>query len=120
MVRVLLTAIGLGVGYGALALEAVSPLAIALLLWLALILIFAWRVPFAGRIFGFAAVAFLAGFAIAWLPVLGRVAATCTPPGCQTPGAGTDVFYALGFTAPVFLLVSVEVGLRALRLRRRA
>ena len=120
MVRVLLTAFGLGVVYAALALEALSPLAIALLLWLALILIWVWRLPLTAQVLGLGAAAFLAGFAGLWLPVLGHIAATCTPPGCQTTEPLTDFFYALAFTAPVVVLASATVGLRALRLRGRA
>lgn len=119
MVKTLLTAFGLGVGYGALALEAVSPLAIPLLLWLALILILAWRLPLAARALGFGAVAFLAGFAAVWMPVLGYVTATCKPPSCQTADSTTDLFYGLAATAPVILLGSAEAGLRVLRRRRQ-
>jgi hypothetical protein len=119
LVRAFVIAFGLGAGYGILAFEAVSPLALVLLLWLALILIWVWRLPLATRVLGFAAIAFLAGFAAVWLPVLGHIAATCVAPSCQTADAATDLFYAIAFIAPVMLLAGAETGLRMRRLRRR-
>lgn len=111
-------AVGLGGVYGLLALEAVSPLAIVLFIWIGLTLLWAWRLPATAPVLGASAVGFLAGFAGVWGVVLGRQLLTCRPPSCQSADLPTDLFFGLAFTAPIFVLAAGAIGLRHLmRLR---
>lgn len=116
--RALAVAFSFGAGYGFLTLEAISPLAIVLLIWLVVMLFWTWRLPLDRQVQGVAASGFLVGFAAVWLPILGHIASTCTPPGCQTTDAGTDLVYAVAFTLPVIVLAAAEAGIRLLLLKR--
>jgi len=114
----LAVALGLGAGYGLLAFEAVSPVAVALLLWAIVVLVWIWRLPPASPILGVSAAGFLAGFAVVWGGVLGRQFLTCNPPACQAAGPFTDVLYGLAFTVPLILIAALEISVRCLLLKR--
>jgi hypothetical protein len=110
--RAFVIAVSLGAVYGLLALEAASPLAIVLLVWVIAILILAWRRPLSTTALAASVGGFVAGFGLLWAAVLGAQLATCRPPTCSTADPTTDVFYALAFLAPVIALASSEIGLR--------
>jgi hypothetical protein len=110
----LAVAFGLGGIYGLLALEAVSPLAIVLLIWAIVVLAWTWRLPATAAVLGASAAGFLGGFAAVWGPLLGHQLLTCKPPSCQAADPATDLLYGLAFTAPIITLAAAEIGLRRL------
>ena len=107
-------AVALGSVYGLLALEAVSPLAIVLFIWIGLTLLWAWRLPTDALVFGTSGAGFLAGFATVWALVLGHQLLTCQPLSCQAADIPTDLLYGLAFTAPIYVLAGGAIGLRHL------
>lgn len=115
--RVLLAA-GLGAGYGFWGLEAASPLAIPLLLWAVMVLLLVWRMPPKLGFFLACAGAYVAGFAVVWTLVLGRLLASCSPPSCQTADAATDVFYAAALLIPLLVVGSALFVVHKLLLHR--
>jgi hypothetical protein len=117
--RALVIAGGVGAIYGLLALEAVSPLAIVLLIWAIATLVLAWRVPLRARVVETSASGFVIGFGIVWAIVLERQLATCKPVSCTANDPATDLLYALAFLAPMITLAGGEIGLRALLCRYR-
>lgn len=117
--RALVIAIGGGAIYGLLALEAVSPLAIALLIWAIAILVLAWRVPLKARVVAASAGGFVIGFSIVWAVVVGQQLATCKPPSCIAADPMTDLLYALAFLVPVIALAGGEIGLWTWLFRHR-
>jgi hypothetical protein len=117
--RALIIAAGTGAVYGLLALEAVSPLAIVLLLWVLGILVLAWRVPLQMLVVAASASGFVFGFGILWAVVLSQQLATCLAPSCTAADPVTDVLYALAFLAPVIGLAGGELALRKWLLGRR-
>jgi hypothetical protein len=110
--RALVIAGGVGAIYGLLALEAVSPLAIVLLIWATGILVLAWRIPLRARVVAASAGGFVIGFGIVWAIVLERQLATCKPPSCVATDPMTDFLDALAFLVPVIALAGGEIGLR--------
>src|ERR1700686_1163920 len=78
--RISLLAAGLGVVYGLLGLEVVSPLALLLVMCAGIILFLAWRLPVGFMAMAAAGVGFVCWFGIAWAVALGRLIARCTPP----------------------------------------
>ncbi len=110
--RALVIAIGVGAIYGLLALEAVSPLGIALLIWAIAILVLAWRIPLQARPVAASAGGIVIGFCIVWVVAMGQQLATCTPPTCIAADPMTDFLYALAFLVPVIALAGGEIGLR--------
>jgi len=117
--RALVIAGGVGAIYGLLALEAVSPLGIALLIWAIAILVLAWRVPLKARVVAASAGGFVVGFSIVWAVVIGQQLATCKPPSCIAADPMTDFLYALAFLVPVVTLAGGEIGLRRWLFRHR-
>jgi hypothetical protein len=117
--RALVIAAGVGAIYGLLALEAVSPLAIVLLIWGIVILVLAWRIPLRARVVKSSASGFVSGFGIAWAIVLERQLATCKPVSCTANDPATDLLYALAFLAPTIALAGGEIGLRTFLFRHR-
>jgi hypothetical protein len=117
--RALVIAVSVGAVYGLLALEAESPLAIVLLVWVIAILILAWRLPLDATALAASVGGFVAGFCLLWAVVLGAQLATCRPPTCSTADLATDVLYALAFLVPVIALASSEIGLRTWLSRHR-
>jgi len=69
--RALVIAVSVGATYGLLALEAVSPLAIVLLVWVIAILILAWRLPLKATAVAASVGGFVTGFGLSWAAVLG-------------------------------------------------
>jgi hypothetical protein len=118
-IRALVIAGGVGAIYGLLALEAVSPLAIVLLIWGIVILVLAWRIPLRARVVEASASGFVIGFGIVWAIVLERQLATCKPVSCSANDPATDLLYALAFLAPMITLAGGEIGLRTLLFRHR-
>ena len=116
--RTVAIAFSLGAVYGLLALEAVSPLAIDIVIWVALILACAWRLPPTIPILCQAAVGFLAGFSAVQVAVLGHQLQTCLPPSCQTADPFTDLLYGIAFTVPVIAFAAREIVLRPPSLKR--
>ena len=108
-----------GAIYGLLALEAVSPLAIVLLIWAMGILFLAWRVPLRARVLSASAGGFVIGFGIIWVIVLERQFAICKPVSCTANDPATDLLYALAFLAPAIALAAGEIGLRTWLVRHR-
>jgi len=106
----------LGAGYGLWGLEAVSPLAIPLILWAVMVLLLASRIPLTLGLLIECGAAFVFGFGVVWTVVLGQLLATCNPPACQTADATTDIYYAAALVVPLLLIAS---GLFAVRLRVR-
>lgn len=117
--RALVIAVSGGAVYGLLALEAASPLAIVLLVWVIAILILAWRIPLKATALAASVGGFVTGFGLLWAAVLGTQLATCRPPTCTTADPATDVLCALGFLVPVIALASAEIGLRTWLSRHR-
>jgi len=117
--RALIIGAGVGAIYGLLALEAFSPLAIVLLLWVLGILVLAWRVPLQMLVVAASATSFVLAFGIIWAVVLWQQHATCLAPSCTAADPVTDVLYALAFLAPVIGLGGGELGLRKWMLGRR-
>jgi hypothetical protein len=102
----------LGIVYGLLGLEVVSPLALLLVMWAGIILFLAWRLPAGFMAMAAAGVGFVCGFGIAWAVALGRLIATCTPPACKTADPTTELLYALALAVPLITLAGAEIGLR--------
>ncbi len=118
-IRALVIAGGAGAIYGLLALEAVSPLAIVLLIWAIGILVLAWRVPLRARVLEASASGFVIGFGIIWVIALERQLVICKPVSCTANDPATDLLYALAFLTPVIALAAGEIGLRTLLFRHR-
>jgi hypothetical protein len=118
-IRARVIAGGVGAIYGLLALEAVSPLAIVLLIWGIVILVLAWRIPLRARVVEASASGFVIGFGIVWAIVLERQLATCKPVSCTGNDPATDLLYALAFLAPMIALAAGEIGLRTWLVRHR-
>ena len=110
-------AVGLGAVYGLLALEAVSPLAIVLLIWVIVILATAWRVPPRPAEMAASAGGLILGSGLVWAVVLGQQLANCKPPSCAAADPMTGLLYAVAFLVPVIGLAAALIGLR-LRLSR--
>ena len=117
--RALVIAVSVGAVYGLLALEAASPLAIVLPVWVIAILILAWRLPVNATALAASVGGFGTGFGLLWAAVLGTQLATCSPPICATANPATEVLYALAFLVPVIALSSAELGLRTWLSRHR-
>ena len=117
--RAFVIAVSFGAVYGLLALEAASPLAIVLLVWVIAILILAWRLPLKATALAASVGGFITGFGVLWAVVLGAQLATCRPPACATADPATDVLYALAFLVPVIALEGSEIGLRTWLSRHR-
>ena len=105
-------AVGLGAVYGLLAVEAVSPLAIVLLIWVIVILATAWRIPPRPAEMAASASGLILGFGLVWAVVLGQQLATCKPPSCVAGDQTTDLLYAVAFLVPVIALAAALIGLR--------
>lgn len=118
--RGLIIGVGGGAIYGLLALEAVSPLAIALLLCVLGIVVLAWRIPLRMLVVAASASGFVLGFGIIWAVVLSRQLATCLAPSCTAADPVTDVLYALAFLVPVIGLAGGELALRKWLIGRRS
>jgi hypothetical protein len=110
--RISLIATGLGIVYGLLGLEVVSPLVLLLVIGAGMILFLAWRLPADFMAMAAAGVGFVCGFGIVWAVALGRLIATCTPPACQTADPTTELLYALALVVPLMTLAGAEIGLR--------
>lgn len=117
--RAFVIAVSVGAVYGLLVLEAASPLAFVLLVWVIAILILAWRLPLKATALAASVGGFVTGFGLLWAAVLGKQLATCRPPTCATADPATDVLYALAFLVPVIALASSEIGLRTWLSRHR-
>jgi hypothetical protein len=107
-----------GAGYGLLALEAVSPLAVILIMWVAGLLIVTWRLPTTARVLLASAAGFIVGFGVVWTVVFTREMAACRPPSCTAADPTTDIFYALAFLLPVVTLAAALLGLKVTLLKR--
>jgi len=70
--RAFVIAVSFGAVYGLLALEAASPLAIVLLVWVIAILILAWRLPLRATALAASVGGFITGFGVLWAVVLGH------------------------------------------------
>jgi len=114
-----LVAVAVGAVYGLLALEAVSPVGILLVVWVVAILVLAWRLPLKARVVAASAGGLVAGFGLLWAAVLETQLSNCKPPTCTSADPSTDVLYALAFLAPVIAVGSAEIGVRAWLLRHR-
>lgn len=114
----ILIAAGLGAGYGLWALEAVSPLAIPMVLWAIAVLVVVWRARPTLWLFAACAVAYVIGFGAVWTIVLGRLLATCKPPNCQTADPATDVVYAAAILMPLLLSGLALITVRRPTLKR--
>ncbi len=114
-----LVAVAVGAVYGLLALEAVSPVGILVVGWVVAILVLAWRLPLKARVVAASAGGLVIGFGLVWAAVLEPQLASCKPPTCSTTDPSTDILYALAFLAPVILLASVEIGVRAWLVRQQ-
>jgi hypothetical protein len=117
--RALVFAVSIGAVYGLFALEAASPLAIVLFVWVIAILILAWRLPVRATALAASVGGFVAGFGLLWAAVLGTQLATCRPPTCATADPATELLYALAFLVPVIALATAEIGLRTWLSRHR-
>ncbi|HEY0830545.1 MAG TPA: hypothetical protein VGE99_05330 [Candidatus Dormibacteraeota bacterium] len=112
-------AVGLGGVYGLLALEAVSPLAIVLLIWVIVILATAWRIPPRPAEMAASASGLILGFALLWAVVLRQQLATCKPPSCAAADLMTNLLYVAAFLVPVIGLAAALIGLRFRMSRHR-
>lgn len=105
-------AAGLGIVYGLLALEAVSPLAIVVLIWVIVILATAWRIPPRPAEMAASAGGLILGFGLLWAVVLRQQLATCKPSSCAAADPMTDLLYVVAFLVPVIGLAAALIGLR--------
>src|ERR1700730_3111854 len=110
--RALLIATATGAVYGLIGLEAASPLAVPLIIWVVAILVLAWRLPSDLRTIAAAAVVFVCGFGVVWTVALGSLLTRCKPPSCETADPMTDFLFAFALVAPLITLAGAELVLR--------